>query len=83
MPWIVTLGSLLLWQGAVRLLSIQEFILPAPTDIFDALLQYRRPIFASALFTLGNTLSGFGIGIAIGLILGMVIGTSRLAYAGL
>jgi NitT/TauT family transport system permease protein len=83
MPWIVILGCLLLWQGAVRLLAIQEFILPAPTDIFDALLQYRRPIFASALFTLVNTLSGFGIGIAVGVVLGMIIGTSRLAYAGL
>lgn len=83
MPWIVILGSLLLWQVAVRLLSIEEFILPAPTDIFAALLQYRRPIFASALYTLVNTLCGFSLGIAIGLILGMIIGTSRLAYAGL
>ncbi len=83
MPWIVILGSLLLWQGMVRVLSIQEFILPAPTDVYDALLQYRAPIFGSALFTLGNTLIGFGIGIGVGVILGMVIGTSRLAYAGL
>lgn len=83
MPWIVILGSLLLWQGMVRLLSIQEFILPAPTDVYHALLQYRAPIFDSALFTLSNTLTGFGIGIAIGVILGIVIGTSRLAYAGL
>ena len=83
MPWIVILGCLLLWQGAVRLLAIQAFILPAPTDIFDALLQYRGPIFASALFTLANTLSGFAIGIAVGVVLGMIIGTSRLAYAGL
>jgi len=83
MPWIVILGSLLLWQGIVRCLAIEAFILPAPTDVYHALSQYREPIMASALFTLGNTLIGFSIGIVVGVILGMVIGTSRLAYAGL
>lgn len=83
MPWIVIVGAILLWQGVVKLLSIQQFILPAPTDVYAALIQYHEPIFASALFTLINTMIGFGIGICIGLLLGMVIGTSRLAYAGL
>jgi NitT/TauT family transport system permease protein len=83
MPWLVIAGALLLWQAVVRALSIQQFILPAPTDVYAALIQYHEPIFASALFTLINTLIGFGIGICIGLLLGMVIGTSRLAYAGL
>ena len=83
MPWIVVIGALLLWQGTVRLLSIETFILPAPTDVYDALTQYREPILTSAMFTLANTLAGFAIGIAIGVVLGMVIGTSRLAYAGL
>lgn len=83
MPWLVIAASLLFWQGVVRGFGIQEFILPAPTDVFDALLQYHSPIFASALFTLENTLVGFAIGIGVGLLLGMIIGTSRLAYAGL
>ena len=83
MPWLVIIGSLLLWQAVVRGFAIQQFILPAPTDVYDALLEYHDPIFSSAMFTLENTIIGFGIGIVVGLLLGSVIGTSRLAYAGL
>src|SRR3954453_180085 len=83
MPWLVIVGALLLWQAVVKGLSIQQFIFPAPTDVYAALIQYHEPIFASALFTLINPLIGFAIGICVGLLLGMVIGTSRLAYAGL
>lgn len=83
MPWLVIIGSLLLWQAVVRGFAIQQFILPAPTDVYAALVEYHNPIFTSALFTLENTMVGFGIGIVVGLLLGSVIGTSRLAYAGL
>lgn len=83
MPWLVIIGSLTVWQVVVRAFSIQEFILPAPTDVYFALIEYRDPIFTSAMFTLINTLIGFGIGILVGLLLGISIGSSRLAYAGL
>jgi len=83
MPWLVIIGSLLLRQAVVRGFAIQQFILPAPTDVYAALVEYHNPIFTSALFTLENTMVGFGIGIVVGLLLGSVIGTSRLAYAGL
>lgn len=83
MPVIVIVGALLAWEGIVRLLGLEAFVLPAPTDVYDALWQYRDPIIASALFTLGNTAIGFAVGIVVGVVLGLVIGTSRLAYAGL
>lgn len=82
MPWIVIIGSVLLWQLVVEVFSIREFILPAPTAVYTALIQYHAPIFDSALFTLINTFIGFGIGILVGLLLGILIGSSRLAYAG-
>jgi NitT/TauT family transport system permease protein len=83
MPWIVILGAILLWEIVVRAFAIRQFILPAPSDIYQALIQYREPIFASSMFTLVNTLVGFAIGVVVGLLLGVVIGSSRLAYAGL
>jgi NitT/TauT family transport system permease protein len=83
MPWIVIAGSVAVWQLAVKIFAIESFVLPAPTDVYRALIQYHDPIFASALFTLVNTLIGFGIGIVIGLLLGIFIGSSRLAYSGL
>jgi NitT/TauT family transport system permease protein len=83
MPWIVIGGLLLLWQAIVQMFNVRAFILPAPTAIWAAFLEYRQPIMDNALFTLANTLSGFAIGIAVGVLLGIVIGSSRLAYAGL
>ena len=83
MPWIVIFGLLLFWQAVVMVFQIRPFILPAPTAIVAAFLEYREAIMAHALFTLVNTLTGFGIGILVGVLLGIVIGSSRLAYAGL
>lgn len=83
MPWMVSLGTLAVWEIVVRVFSIRPFILPAPSEVFAALVQYHEPIIDHALFTLTNTLTGFGVGIVVGLLLGMVIGSSRLAYAGL
>ncbi len=83
MPWIVVIGSLLAWEGVVRGFSVREFVLPAPSQIAVAFIHYRKPIFDHALFTLTNTMIGFGFGVVIGALIGMLIGTSRLAYAGL
>ena len=30
MPWLVTIGFILLWQGFVDLFRIQSFVLPSP-----------------------------------------------------
>ena len=83
MPWIVIVGLLIVWQAAVQVFQIRQFILPSPVAIYQAFLQYREPIIRPALFTLFNTLIGFGIGIVVGMLLGIVIGSFRLAYAGL
>src|SRR5882724_8353624 len=73
MPWLVIAGLLIVWQAVVVVFGIRQFILPSPVAIYEAFLQYRAPIMDHALFTLVNTLIGFGI----------VIGSSRLAYVGL
>lgn len=83
MPWIVIIGTLVVWELVVRIFSIREFILPSPSEIFAAFVQYRQPIIDQALFTFTSTMIGFGVGILVGLLLGMLIGASRLAYAGL
>jgi NitT/TauT family transport system permease protein len=83
MPYLVIVGTLALWELFVKAFAIRQFILPAPTDVYVALIKYRDPIFTSALFTLTNTLLGFAIGILVGVLLGIVIGSWRLAYAGL
>lgn len=81
-PWVVVFATLVLWQLSIWLFSPQPFILPSPQLVYAALLDYRDPILAHALFTLTNTLIGFAIGIVVGGFLGIFIGSSRLAYAG-
>lgn len=83
MPWIVIFGLLIFWQGVVQVFQIRQFVLPSPTAIFDAFLEYREPIIHNAMFTLVNSLTGFGIGIMVGVLLGIFIGSSRLVFAGL
>jgi NitT/TauT family transport system permease protein len=83
MPWIAIIGALAVWELATWAFAVRSFILPAPSEIFAALIDYREPIMTSSLFTLANTMIGFAIGILVGSLLGMIIGSSRLAYAGL
>jgi len=83
MPWLVIVGLLIVWQAAVMVFGIASFVLPAPSAIFNAFMEYRAPIMDHALFTLANTMTGFAIGIVVGGLLGIVIGSSALAYAGL
>jgi NitT/TauT family transport system permease protein len=83
MPWLVFITLLGIWETAVTMLNVPSFILPAPSAIWSAFLQYKDPILKHSAFTLVNTLIGFGVGIVVGSFLGAVIGSSRLAYAGL
>lgn len=83
MPWIVIGGLLLVWEVIVRVFKVRSFVLPSPSAIWAAFLEYRQPIIDNALFTLVSTMSGFAIGIVVGVLLGTIIGSSRLAYAGL
>src|SRR5262245_45270093 len=71
--------SLLVWEGAVRVLGIQAFILPPPSQVAVAL--YRG--FASGLYikhlqvTLVETLLGFAVGTALGFLLGTAVALNR------
>jgi NitT/TauT family transport system permease protein len=83
MPWLVIAALVILWQAIVQIFGVRQFILPAPSAIVAAFLEYREPIMDHALFTLASTLIGFTIGIVVGVLLGIFIGSSRLVYAGL
>ncbi|MBO6759025.1 MAG: ABC transporter permease [Roseibium sp.] len=82
-PWLWTIGLFALWEGAVRIFSIEVFILPAPTDIWEAIVKYWSPIWKNSLQTLLTTTIGFLMAVGGGLALGLAIGWSRAIYAGL
>lgn len=83
LPWLVILGSFLIWEAAVRAFRIDAFILPAPTDILASMIKWWQPLLENAWQTLMTTLVGFGLAIVFGLLLGVAIGSSTLLYHGL
>lgn len=82
-PYVFTIAFFLLWEAACRGFAISSFVLPPPSTVFAALVQYRWPLFTNAMHTLWMTSAGFGLSILVGLGLGLLVGSSRLLYAGL
>jgi len=83
LPWAVIIGVFLVWELAVRLFGIEEFVLPAPSAVFASAWQWRGPIALNALQTLISSMLGFGIAVVFGVALGCAIGASTLIYSAL
>jgi NitT/TauT family transport system permease protein len=82
-PAVFVLAMFAVWEAACRALNVPLAILPAPSDVFAALWQYRKPIIDNSWVTLWTTLAGFGIATVFGLALGIAIGWHRAIYAGI
>jgi NitT/TauT family transport system permease protein len=82
-PAAFTLALFLVWELACRLLKIPLTILPAPSDTFAALWQYRAPIIDNSWVTLWTTLAGFLLATVFGLVLGIAVGWHRAIYSGI
>jgi len=79
-PYIVIIGSFLLWELGVWLLRIESFVLPAPSQIFVAGWEWRGPILEAAWQTFLTTFIGFLLAIVVGVIAGTAIGASPVLY---
>lgn len=68
-----------LWKGYVAAFNVSKFILPAPEDVWWAIVELFRGtrILHHARVTLTETLVGFGIAVVIGVALGVVLGKVR------
>ena len=82
-PWIYTLALFVIWEVAVRISGVPHTILPAPTRVFEAIVQYWSPIWKNSMQTLFTTTVGFAIAVVGGLFLGLLVGWSKTIYAGL
>ncbi len=83
LPWLVVIGLFVVWELGVRIFSVPQFVLPAPSVIFESMWKWRVPILDNAWQTLFTTAVGFGIAIVFGLVTGVLIGSSTLVYNGL
>jgi NitT/TauT family transport system permease protein len=82
LPWLVILAMFLLWELFVHVFRIEQFVLPAPSAVFEAMWQYRWPLLDNSWQTFMTTAIGFLFAVVIGLIAGVAIGSSTLVYDG-
>jgi NitT/TauT family transport system permease protein len=80
LPWLVVVGMFVFWELFVRAFSIEQFVLPAPSAIFEALWQWRWLILENSWQTLMTTLVGFGLAIVVGALGGIALGSSPVVY---
>lgn len=81
LPWAVIVGAFVVWELAVRVFGIEQFVLPAPSAIFASMWQWREPLLENAMQTLLTSILGFLLAVVGGGVLGCVIGGSTLVYA--
>ena len=82
-PWLFTIGMFVLWELVCRIFKVDTFVLPAPSQVFQAIGQYWLPLAKNSFVTLWTTLAGFALAVAFGIVLGIVVGWSRAIYRGL
>jgi NitT/TauT family transport system permease protein len=80
LPWAVIIGMFVIWELLVRAFDVEQFVLPAPSDIFAAGWRWRWPILDNSWQTLWTTAIGFFIAVAVGLVAGIALGSSSLVY---
>jgi NitT/TauT family transport system permease protein len=81
-PWVATLALLLIWEIACAVFKVPEFVLPRPTVVVAALVEWAGPIWLHASHTLVTTILGFALSVVAGVLIGIAVGSSRLAYRG-
>jgi NitT/TauT family transport system permease protein len=74
---LIAIGVLVIWELAVRLFNIQQFLLPRPTAILDELLgelrQGSQSILIGATFaTLYSAVGGFIVGCGAGVLVALI-----------
>jgi ABC-type nitrate/sulfonate/bicarbonate transport system permease component len=77
MPSFVILAILVLWELSVYVTGIEKWILPAPTEIFQSLVNSSDLLVIHSLQTLKETLLGLLLAVIIGIILATLIDVSK------
>ncbi len=82
-PWIYTVAMFAIWEISCHVFDIPKIILPAPSEIARAIVEYWPAIWQNSLQTLYTTTAGFLMAVVGGMALGLLVGWSRSIYAGL
>jgi NitT/TauT family transport system permease protein len=79
-PTLLVVAILLLWEILCRGLKVDPFVLPMPSAIWDALMEFKKPVMDHAWQTFWTTMIGFAIAVVVGIVLGSFLGSSALIY---
>lgn len=79
--WLAVIGLFVVWEAAVRVFGIREFLLPAPSAIFVATIGAWPNVLRHTMATMGTVMLGFAASVVISLPLAMVIASSRAISA--
>jgi NitT/TauT family transport system permease protein len=74
-PLLIFAAIIALWEGAIRVFDIPQFLLPAPSRILGALAESWSIVLSSAWATFRSALIGFAIGCGLGMV--SALATSR------
>ncbi len=73
----VFVGGIGLWEGLVRGLDIQNFLLPPPSTIVETVWTARDPLWGAAWFTFQEALGGFAMGSSAAILVALVLARWR------
>jgi len=73
----VLVGVLVLWEGLVKGLHVQRFLLPAPDAIWTAFRENQSTLWHAGWFTFQEALGGFAIGSGLALVMALVLARWR------
>jgi NitT/TauT family transport system permease protein len=80
---LVLVASIGLWEGLVKGLSVQRFLLPAPDAIWTAFMSNQGQLWHEGWITFQEAVGGFAIGSAAGILLAVVVARWELLGNGL
>lgn len=70
---ILSMVTIVLWEAVVHIFSVSSFVIPAPTEIVQALIEQWGSLLQATVVTAREILFGFFISIAVGVSLALVI----------
>jgi len=76
-PAAVFVLGIALWEGLVRALDVQRFLLPAPSAIVTTLRDERDLLWHAGLYTFSEALGGFAIGCTLAVLTAILLARFR------
>ena len=78
-PLVVFALVIGLWEGLVRALHVQQFLLPKPSTIVSVFWTQRHVLWPAGWYTFKEALGGFAMGSGAGVVAATVVGRFRTA----